>query len=84
MTSGEVAPENWTILLGVVRDGTNHNDHKLLGDALVELRTSPNDDQNGLSKGYDYPESRQLAQAESPILHLRKRGILSPPNAESG
>lgn len=65
--------------LGVVVACANRNDHKLLGETLAALREhlpASNANQHGLclDNGYDYPESRQIAQAKGYLLHLRRRG----------
>ena len=59
--------------------GANRNDHKLLEETLRELRphrpaARPCNHSLCLDKGYDYPEPRDLVQAEGYILHLRRRG----------
>ena len=78
-TKLSLATDAGGVPLGVVVDGANRNDHKLLGETLAGLRqhrptAEPCEHGLCLDKGYDYPESRQLAQAEGYILHLRKRG----------
>jgi putative transposase len=66
--------------LGVVIDGANRNDHKLMGQTLEAIpleRPIPTADtpQNlCLDKGYDYREPRALADELAFTLHLRTRG----------
>ena len=66
--------------VGVVIDGANRNDHKLMRETLeaipVERPTpSPEEPQHlCLDKGYDYDEPRALAKEFGFTLHLRRRG----------
>ena len=66
--------------LGMVIDGANRNDHKLMRQTLEAIpveRPMPtaNTPQNlCLDKGYDYPEPRALADEFAFTLHLRTRG----------
>ena len=66
--------------LGVVIDGANRNDHKLMRatiEAIPIRRASPTRRRPQhlcLNKGYDYDEPRALANAFGFTLHLRSRG----------
>jgi putative transposase len=66
--------------LGVVIDGANRNDHKLMRQTIETLAVarpspSPEAPQNlCLDKGYDYNEVRELAKEFAFTLHLRTRG----------
>jgi putative transposase len=66
--------------LGVVIDGANRNDHKLMRQTIETLavaRPSPSPAAPHnlcLDKGYDYAEVRELAKEFAFTLHLRTRG----------
>ena len=64
--------------LSAVIAGANVNDHKLLADTLVALVIGRPTRQRRaglcLDKGYDYPCTRQIAEAHNLRLHLRTRG----------
>ena len=66
--------------LGVVIDGANRNDHKLMHRTLAAIpvrrpRPTRHHPQHlCLDKGFDYDEPRALAAAFGFMLHLRSRG----------
>jgi len=68
------------IPLGVVIDGANRNDHKLMRQTLESIpvpRPKPTRDcpqHLCLDKGFDYNEPRALAEEFNFTLHLRSRG----------
>src|SRR3954453_21949344 len=68
------------IPLGVVIEGANRNDHKLMRQTLEAIpvpRPKPTPDcpqHLCLDKGYDYDEPRALVEEFSVTLHLRSRG----------
>lgn len=76
-TKRSVQTDGSGIPIGLAIGPANRNDHKLMRETLASRPILPPEETSQhmcLDKGYDYPEAREILEAEEFVAHIRSRG----------